>query len=183
MPPAASGERLSRRSPFFATKPARVYSKWLPCTLPAFLGGIMLILRKIVAVAALLIGGGLGIMAQSEGELVIKIGTPETLKGPDITVRFLEVVEDSRCPKGVDCVWAGRAVIKVELAKPGNEAREFVLEAGNEGSTAVFAGYTVRLRSLSPYPEAEKQIAPENYRAALRIERSPPPRCESDKTH
>jgi hypothetical protein len=143
----------------------------------------MLILQRIIAVAALLIGGSLGVMAQSQGELVIKIGTPETLKGPDITARFLEVVEDSRCPKGVDCVWAGRAVIKVELAKPGNESREFVLEAGNEGSIATFAGYTVRLLSLSPYPEAEQQIAPENYRAALGIEKSRPPRCESDKTH
>ena len=39
--------------------------------------------------------------------------------------RPLEVVEDSRCPARVECVWAGRVVLHLGLGKPGGgeEAR------------------------------------------------------------
>jgi len=36
-------------------------------------------------------------------------------------IEFIEVLQDSRCPKGVHCVWAGEVVILVDLYKDGKK--------------------------------------------------------------
>ena len=43
----------------------------------------------------------------------------ETKQVGDIQIKFKEVLEDSRCPTGVQCMWQGRAKILVETSKDG----------------------------------------------------------------
>ncbi len=43
-------------------------------------------------------------------------GQSASIPGEDLTVRFAEVVSDSRCPAGVTCIWAG----EVELPAGDN---------------------------------------------------------------
>ena len=50
--------------------------------------------------------------AQS-GEVELALGASASLDGFDLS--FQEVVQDSRCPIDVDCVWAGIAVVKVRV--------------------------------------------------------------------
>jgi hypothetical protein len=47
------------------------------------------------------------------------LGQPVTVSGPGLTVTFAALVEDSRCPIGSQCIWAGRAVISLTVAKAG----------------------------------------------------------------
>ena len=54
--------------------------------------------------------------AQNENTLQVGIGQETEFSGKSVTkVKFAEVLEDSRCPEGVDCLWAGNARIALEL--------------------------------------------------------------------
>lgn len=51
------------------------------------------------------------------------LGQPAMVNG--LRLRPLDVVEDSRCPASVQCVWAGRVILHTGLGSPdgGNEMR------------------------------------------------------------
>ena len=72
----------------------------------------------------------------------------------DISVSFEAVTEDSRCPRGVQCVWAGNAAVRLTL-ESADEAQSFVLSTTLEPRRASFAGYAIDLRDLAPYPSEE----------------------------
>jgi hypothetical protein len=46
---------------------------------------------------------------------------------PDLWVRVIEVVEDSRCPEGAVCAWEGRLTLRWE-AGSGDERLTFITE-------------------------------------------------------
>lgn len=93
------------------------------------------------------------------GELVL-------VGGPDLPVTFADVTEDSRCPEGVTCVWAGRAVVQVEVGE--GEAPTIALEVGGESRDA--RGLRLTAEALDPYPRAGAATRAEDYRLRLRIE-------------
>ena len=43
---------------------------------------------------------------------------------------FQEVEEDSRCPKGTNCIWAGRAIVKLSVVTPGKQPKEHKKDTG-----------------------------------------------------
>lgn len=84
-------------------------------------------------------------------------------------IRFAEVVGDSRCPRGVQCVWAGDAAIRLALS--GLTAGEVVLHAPTEtvGPRAATAGvYRIELLSVTPTP-VYQEPRPRPYRVSLRV--------------
>lgn len=46
-------------------------------------------------------------------------GLGETIRVGRLTVRPLAVIEDSRCPSNVTCVWAGRVVLRLRITSLG----------------------------------------------------------------
>lgn len=86
----------------------------------------------------------------------------------DMTVQFVKVKEDSRCPKGVNCVWEGQAVIELAIdTKP----LELTMRAGNEADRKKSMGnYTIELVKVDPYPEGENASIPqEDYVIELKV--------------
>ena len=79
----------------------------------------------------------------------VRIALGETVAVGGVPVRFTRVVEDSRCPPDVSCVWAGRA--RVELVAAGET---FVLSVPGYGpddqpSEATAGGLTVQVSALA----------------------------------
>lgn len=85
----------------------------------------------------------------------------------DATVTPLEVVEDSRCPSGVRCVWAGRVRVKVRV-QTAERTDEAVLAVGE---TVRHGGLGVTLTNVAPYPEANVAIASNQYRFTFAVQR------------
>ena len=86
-----------------------------------------------------------------------------------LSIRFAQVVEDSRCPLGVQCIRAGEAKIQLAL-RAGGERRTVVLATeGAQPRETDFAGYEVRLVTLDP-PRRQNDPAPA-YVATLRVMR------------
>jgi hypothetical protein len=105
--------------------------------------------------------------AQSDEQITIKTGQQRVTKTGRITIKFLELVEDSRCPADVNCVWAGIAKIKIQLNKNGKTA-VVELNTQNEKST-VFQGHTVTLKDLQPRQSTTSKYSPSAYSATLTI--------------
>jgi hypothetical protein len=98
----------------------------------------------------------------------VTLGERASVEG-GLSVHFLSVVEDSRCPADVVCVWEGNARIVLELEAEGEVPGRRALDT-NPGFTteARFASFEVGLLSLEPYPLSESPMN-EPYRATLTV--------------
>ena len=90
---------------------------------------------------------------------------------PDgLTIEFSNVLEDSRCPRQVNCVWAGQVRIVIYAWLTGVEPTAFELNTTPSLNQDVipYDAYQIRLLSLDPYPETvEPKLRLEDYRATF----------------
>jgi hypothetical protein len=92
------------------------------------------------------------------------------LEGLQIT--FEGVAADSRCPTGVQCVWAGDATAVFTLQKPPAAALHRTLHTSGRFERQVdYEGFVVRLEDIKPHPQDGVTIAPTDYRATLVVTR------------
>lgn len=96
---------------------------------------------------------------QSSGTLQINLKEGETrfLKDIKTNITFRNITEDSRCPQGVDCIWAGVAVADLELmsvhSRPQNvQLATMKIIGRNYNNTTQFNGYEFKLIKVLPYP-------------------------------
>ncbi len=75
-----------------------------------------------------------------------------------------EVVEDSRCPEGAQCIWAGRARFAAVLAV-GDEAVESEVALPGEALSA--SGYALELLEVQPRRTVGDDVASGEYAATL----------------
>lgn len=95
----------------------------------------------------------------------VALGQSAYVDGP--VVRPVEVIEDSRCPAGVQCVWAGRVRVKMVWLRPTGEEQPFAVTLGK--STPLADG-TIRLLSVRPEKRTDRGISPEDYRFSFRFD-------------
>jgi hypothetical protein len=89
-------------------------------------------------------------------KILVKIALGETVTFKKATVKFLKVVEDSRCPSDVNCIWEGQAIVLVEVAQTGKETQQLELRYGKRINKRILSseGYSLKGMSLSPYPSS-----------------------------
>jgi len=95
-------------------------------------------------------------------------GAAISSKTADVTVRFVAVTEDSRCPSDVTCVWAGEVKVRLEIQEASKVASPVEIL---EGSSTVAGVYRVTLVRVEPQPVSTAKIAPQDYRATLKIDK------------
>ncbi len=82
-------------------------------------------------------------------------------KGVYITPK--QVISDSRCPKDVQCIWAGELKVRVLLRNSGiTNPVEKELDI-TMGTPAMFDGKTVTLSNAEPAPDSKVSIEPSDY--------------------
>ncbi len=94
--------------------------------------------------------------------------------GPVFGVTFLEVREDSRCPLGVMCIWAGNAVVRVGLRLGMGPTSPYDLNTTVDPTSVIFGGYRVTLVGLAPLPLLGTPVPAGDFRATLRVQRFGP---------
>jgi hypothetical protein len=88
----------------------------------------------------------------------------------DVQITPLEVLEDSRCPVDVQCVWAGTVQLRVRLRSAAAETEQvFTL-----GTPITTEAHEIALVKVLPEPQADKVIAPSAYRFVFRITKGSP---------
>jgi len=86
-----------------------------------------------------------------------KIGNKILIQGISITP--LELRQDSRCPEGVYCIWAGTVEIRVRLEKGTNTTDVFI----KLGEIVSFDGKGVLFKSVLPNSKGGASINPSDY--------------------
>lgn len=108
------------------------------------------------------------IEAAAGEELTLAAGQTATIDGGALSVRFVGVPHDSRCPIDVECITAGNAVVRLRLAN-GEGPKEVELNTTVGPKEATHAGYTVHLEALRPGNTSGTRIRQGIYRAVLRV--------------
>jgi hypothetical protein len=116
--------------------------------------------------------GGVQIEATVGQEFVLAIGQTAEINGENLTIKFLEVVEDSRCAKNVYCIWAGRVSCVVEIEDEGSPYKMVLTQPGltDSYSTETYQEYKFSFY-VRPYPEAGKEVAQDEYRLSLIVDK------------
>lgn len=137
-------------------------------------------IATIALASAVLISGcwtGSGITdlaADLDEPFAVRVGQAVTLDGGGITLLFVGVPEDSRCPVDVVCVWEGNAVVAL-TATAGGEERDIELNTSPSPVAGprqvVVDGYVVELLQLDPSPVSDRPIPGWAYRATLEVSR------------
>ena len=98
------------------------------------------------------------------GIVYARMGETVTVGGPRVTP--IALIEDSRCPQGVQCVWAGRVRIGATISTPTMKlTRDLTL-----GEPFAVADGTLTLVEVRPARAKDSAIAPTDYRFGFRFD-------------
>ena len=108
-------------------------------------------------------------------------GENKFLKEFEMNVTFKRMVEDSRCPKDVECIWAGNAMAEVELMGLYTRPVTIQLSTMNDTSknyvnTQNFNGYSISLIEVTPETTSAKgfKALKGTYKIALQFNKEQP---------
>lgn len=115
---------------------------------------------------------GTGLQAKLGQEFSLAIGQSATISSEKMTLEFIAVTADSRCPSGAQCIWAGEAKCTIVISLDGNAQTVTLIQPGGGSSVETrIEGYSLSF-ILNPYPQLGKQIENKDYRLELIIKKS-----------
>ena len=100
-------------------------------------------------------------MKNTAGIVYLKEGENKFFKEYEMNVTFKKMTEDSRCPKDVDCIWAGVATAEVEFMGLYTRPVTLKLSTLNDSKKGYaksqeFNGYTISLMEVTPETTSAK---------------------------
>ena len=103
-------------------------------------------------------------------EFILTPGRKVSLADDELVIRFVEVVNDSRCPTGVQCIWAGEVSVKVEIEYQGQAKSMVLTQSGASESASQLLDFKISF-DVQPYPTADKQLKAADYRLSMVVTR------------
>ncbi|MDD5288814.1 MAG: hypothetical protein PHY28_06885 [Dehalococcoidales bacterium] len=124
----------------------------------------------LVSGVVLLSGCSSASKASLGSEFTLSVGQSTRIASESMDIKFVDVIEDSRCPKGVTCIWAGQVSCAIEITKDNTENPITLTDSAGTGSSEgyIFQNYKI-VCTVSPYPEAGKPIADGDYRLSITV--------------
>jgi hypothetical protein len=96
--------------------------------------------------------------------LVMELNKPVQVE--DVTATVLAVMEDSRCPTNVQCVWAGRVKVSMDFR---SKQKDVGAEIGIGGMVSI-NGINFTLLAVDPYPVSGHKTQDGEYRFTFKTE-------------
>ena len=99
----------------------------------------------------------------------LHIGERALINDVGLSIEFVEVPADSRCPSNalILCVWEGDGAVLIEATASSGGSLVDTLHTNLEPRTLDVASITLELVSLDPHPETTTPIPPEEYVATF----------------
>ncbi|WP_316505405.1 hypothetical protein [Nitrosopumilus sp.] len=92
----------------------------------------------------------------------------------DIQITFSKILEDSRCPSDVQCVWEGNVQIQLDILKEERKLKSIDLSLGADDNTRIYLldKFYLELIQVEPYPTSSSsdEILPSDYSAVFVVE-------------
>jgi hypothetical protein len=86
-----------------------------------------------------------------------------------LTIRFISVLSDSRCPGDAICIQPGDAQAQITVTMRGRTV-DYTLRVNDPDQRRVVHGdYAIELNTLDPYPFVSRPIAISDYRITIGV--------------
>jgi hypothetical protein len=124
-----------------------------------------------VFACSLLLGCEFLTRPELEEDFRLAPGQSAAIAGTDLVITFRKVVDDSRCPSTVVCVWAGNGEVELLARTSAGGTTPQILGTPSGPLEAAVGPYRIRILGLDPYPEDPEAdpIPPDSYRLSLRV--------------
>ncbi len=127
---------------------------------------------KILILTLISIFGIVSVVSAKAPETVnLRVGQSKTADHGRVSVKFISVVEDSRCPMNARCVWAGNARIKVAVSVGRRRAETVELNSTTKPQTVTIHGYRLSLQDLNPQKGQPADWPKRPIRATVSVEK------------
>ncbi len=97
----------------------------------------------------------------------IKLALGKSIQLDDVTITFEKVLEDSRCPKDVQCVWAGqiKVQLKIEEKNRTSTQKNIIFSPTSKDDKIVYSSDVKSINALEvmPYPQTNNTVAEREY--------------------
>ena|SRR5688572_3414500 len=100
-------------------------------------------------------------------EFDLKLGQSVVVGEERVKINFVAVAEDSRCPEGAQCIWAGNAKIALTVRKGNAKPTSIELNTGVTPQQTSYMGHGIKLTGLRPHPKVNSSIDKKSYVATL----------------
>jgi hypothetical protein len=100
-------------------------------------------------------------------QFILQPGQAADIQGMDLSIKFVEISADSRCPQNVQCIVAGDVTARVIIKFSGESKTLSIIQSGEQAKTD-FNGFELTT-SVSPYPVAGREISPGDYRMTFTV--------------
>ncbi len=89
----------------------------------------------------------------------------QRMTGLNVSITPRAVLDDSRCPVDVQCIWAGTVYVRATIQTPTGSS-DHTLEIGKAIQTD---GYTITFTELTPAPRAGETVPESSYRFVFTV--------------
>lgn len=107
-------------------------------------------------------------------EFSLGIGQTASIEREKLFINFKAVLEDSRCPVNVVCVWAGNGKVEFEILDIDGQNKTLTLNIEDEPRATTLKGHKLKLISLNPPRVDGVSISPGDYSVTLLVEKKLP---------
>lgn len=107
-------------------------------------------------------------------EFSLGIGQTASIEREKLFINFKAVLEDSRCPVNVVCVWAGNGKVEFEILDIDGQNKTLTLNTEDEPRATTLKGHKLKLISLNPPRVDGVSISPGDYSVTLLVEKKLP---------
>ena len=109
------------------------------------------------------------IAAEPNQQFKLQVNKQKVITKDKLKITFVSVLEDSRCPIGVDCIWAGNAKLQLKISQAKGASKTFELNTNLQPQVFTFEGYEIKLVDLTPTPKANIRINRNGYTATISV--------------
>lgn len=100
----------------------------------------------------------------------LSAGQTISITGEPLQIKFLKIINDSRCPTGVKCPWEGEVDCLVQVTYENSPSDLVLTKRGSGSGSTNFNNYEITFE-VTPYPQANKQTPEQDYRLQLSVKK------------
>ncbi|WP_369017724.1 hypothetical protein QBE54_08240 [Thermatribacter velox] len=121
----------------------------------------------LVASLSLTLGCTQGARVRPGEEFSIKVGEQVVVEGSNVRVSFQGIVEDSRCPQGMECFWEGGVIARLKI---GNQEMDVEIVESQLPQEMIFGAYRMVILRILPARTSPEPPDAKEYQIFLKIE-------------
>jgi hypothetical protein len=125
----------------------------------------------LTLILTFIFGGFVSAEAQTTEKIKVRVNQQKTSARGGLKIKFVSLIEDSRCPADTNCVWAGNAKIQVKITDRRGKSETFEMNTNLEPKEISFGGYQFNLVELTPVPRTDIRINRNGFVATFAVNR------------